>query len=653
MCFVAVLLVGCPSGDAATERTGEAGLPAGARARLQRALERHRREAGSPGAQAAVVFADGTLWTGASGLADVEDGEPVKTDTLFAMGSTMKLHTAALVLDLVEDDVLSLHDPLARWVPEWPGGDEITIRQLLLHTSGLARVAGSDVPAALAADPDHHLSHDDLMLEPACAPGACYHYQSPDYDLVGEVIERATGHSFAREVRSRLWDPLGLADTYFPSQEAVDAHSATGYALDAPRPAGEVATCREDDVDNPYPCAGGGLLATAADVARFADALLAGDVLEPSSLEELLDFEATQGLTGVEECSAVGLGLVRTGTPEWGESWSHGGFTGSFHSSVVYYPRYDLTVAVAMNDGGDTGGLEGALREAAAEEAPVANPEAGTGFCNFDVYVMDRAGGERRRLTDDPAVDGGAISWAPDSRRMVFGSGRTGNADIFVMDAGGAGQVNLTLHPADDVAPSWSPDGRTIAFHSDRGGSNDIYVMDADGSDVRPVTRGPADDIVPAWSPDGSKIAYASGPATDDHDIWIVNADGSHRRRLTRADSDEWWPSWSPDGSRIAFSSDRRVVGGGGIAIVDVETRRVSVLELAVDGPNFPAWSSAGSIALVDFSGDIWTVAPDGLGLRRLTATGEREFQPGWSPDGRRLAFPAARWVDRPGVAGR
>jgi Tol biopolymer transport system component len=343
----------------------------------------------------------------------------------------------------------------------------------------------------------------------------------------------------------------------------------------------------------------------------------------------------------------VGLGLVRAGDPDDGERWSHGGFTGNFHSSAPYFPRHEVTVAVAVNDAGDISAIEQGLVDVLLDHAAVADPSAPRGFCNYDIYVARPDGTRRTRLTSDPGLDGSTVAWSPEGDRLAFSSTRTGNPEIFVMDSNGSSQENLTEHPANDGAASWSPDGRKIAFHSDRRGDNDIYVMDEDGSDVELLTSNPGDDITPAWSPDGSMIAFASGPTPQAHDIYVMRADGGAPRRVAGEDTDEWWPTWSPDGSRIAFVPDRRVVGGGGIEILRLRRFTSSALDVEVDGPSFPAWSSDGRLALVDFVGDLWTVRPDGSDLRRVTRTGEREFQPAWSPDGRWLGFPAERWVER------
>jgi hypothetical protein len=99
--------------------------------------------------------------------------------------------------------------------------------------------------------------------------------------------------------------------------------------------------------------------------------------------------------------------------------------------------------------------------------------------------------------------------------RIAFASNRDGNWEIYVMNADGSGQINLTNNPADDGVPSWSPDGRRIAFVSNRDGNLEIYVMNADGSSgqINRLTNNPADDVVPSWSPDGRRIAFDSKTA--------------------------------------------------------------------------------------------------------------------------------------------
>ena len=132
------------------------------------------------------------------------------------------------------------------------------------------------------------------------------------------------------------------------------------------------------------------------------------------------------------------------------------------------------------------------------------------------------------------------IDWSPDGSRIAFHSDRDDNDEIYVMDADGSNQINLTNSSSRDVGPVWSPDGSRIAFTSFPPGTLDayIYVMDADGSNQINLSGGQE----PAWSPDGSHIAFSRHPG----DIYIMNADGSNVANLTDDAALDTAPTWSP-----------------------------------------------------------------------------------------------------------
>ena len=100
---------------------------------------------------------------------------------------------------------------------------------------------------------------------------------------------------------------------------------------------------------------------------------------------------------------------------------------------------------------------------------------------------------------------------APATAKIVFGSYRDGNGEIYIMNPDGSEQVNLTRDPAEDLFPVWSPNGEEILFASNRNGIRDLYLMDADGSDIRKVFKQTAHRDSPTWSPDGKQIAYIRG----------------------------------------------------------------------------------------------------------------------------------------------
>ncbi len=123
-------------------------------------------------------------------------------------------------------------------------------------------------------------------------------------------------------------------------------------------------------------------------------------------------------------------------------------------------------------------------------------------------------------------------AWSPDGVKIAFTSTRDWKKDIYVMNADGSNQTNLTNNFLQEASPAWSPDGTKIAFTSTRDRKKDIYVMNADGSNQTNLTNNFLSEASPAWSPDGTKIAFTSTGGGYNH-IFIINADGSNRTRLT------------------------------------------------------------------------------------------------------------------------
>jgi dipeptidyl aminopeptidase/acylaminoacyl peptidase len=152
-------------------------------------------------------------------------------------------------------------------------------------------------------------------------------------------------------------------------------------------------------------------------------------------------------------------------------------------------------------------------------------------------------------------VYAGQPAWAPvpaddtGGARLAYVAEREGNWDIWVTTLAGGEPRRLTDDPAMDWAPAWSPDGSRLAFVSDRGGRNQIYVMRADGADVRPLTAFPQGAESPCWSPDGFWLAFVaySGEATGirAREIYLMQADGRNQVRLTRNAFDDTEPDWA------------------------------------------------------------------------------------------------------------
>ena len=251
--------------------------------------------------------------------------------------------------------------------------------------------------------------------------------------------------------------------------------------------------------------------------------------------------------------------------------------------------------------------------------------------------------------------------------RIAFMSHRDGNPEIYVMDEDGGNQRRLTNHPKNDLSPSWSPNGKRIVFISERDGHVDprgwttyeIYVMDPDGMNPQNLTNDPSDDRDPSWSPDGRHIVFSSDRDNDrDHniEIYMMNADGGNLQRLTNNLTEDEDPAWSPDGKRIVFSArrDGHVENKFGITdeiyVMDADGGNEQRLTENRNNDWDPVWSPDGKrIAFMsdrkgDFVNfDIYVMDADGGNLQNLTNRRGWDGSPSWSPDGNRIAFNSDR----------
>jgi TolB protein len=247
--------------------------------------------------------------------------------------------------------------------------------------------------------------------------------------------------------------------------------------------------------------------------------------------------------------------------------------------------------------------------------------------CGRSICLSLPDGRSRRVVTRGPGARDRDPSWSPDGKRIVFsGTVSRGNADLFVIDADGTGLRQITSDPSSETQPEWSPDGARIAFTTDRDGNQEVYVMNVDGSHLVDLSRNPARDFGPTWSPDGKRIAFTS---TRDRkpEVYVVEADGSRTTRLTISEGSSS-PTWSPEGLRIVL-----VAVGIGLALVDLRSGTVS--PITTDGTDaHPRWSPSGDLIVFDRGPvkrpEIFTVKPDGKGLRQVTRDPGGAGDPAW-----------------------
>jgi D-alanyl-D-alanine carboxypeptidase len=304
---IVAVVVAAAAGIPATVISGRAERsPAAARPELQRVLVELTSGSAriAPGATAYVAGPQGS-WSGAAGVADAATGQPMPIDARMRLESVSKIWTAVLVLQLAEQGQLSLKDTVARWLPGLlPFGDRITLGQLLTHTSGIFdnndAVTHPDRVLARVRDPGFHaellelakrLQADPTTRFPPTVwirlaatqplyfpPGTGYHYSNVGFEVLGLVIEQATGQPLQQLYRERIIGPLGLGHTAYDPQGDISGPHARGYLV---KTDGSLA---DQTAVHWGIGAEGGMVSSAADTGRFLVALMQGRLLGPAAL---------------------------------------------------------------------------------------------------------------------------------------------------------------------------------------------------------------------------------------------------------------------------------------------------------------------------------------------------------------------------------
>ncbi|HVY46208.1 MAG TPA: serine hydrolase domain-containing protein, partial [Minicystis sp.] len=318
---------------------GQGGCAALASA-MREAADQIRAAADAPGAALAADTPDCGLVAVSSG--EGQPGEPLRPGLLLRIGSITKSYVSAALLEEAAAGALSLDDALEAWVPGFPNGAAITVRELLNHTSGVFNYTDdATFDAALASDPGKHYAPEDLVAiaaqhPPYFAPGQGFRYSNTDYVLAGLVLEAASGQPLASELRTRLLGPAMLSHTFLAGDEPVGGELAHAFVD------GEDVTSL---FDPSIAWAAGAMVATASDAAAWGRALWSGAVLDAASQAELLETVPT-GLAG----ESYGLGVIVLDATSFAgaRAIGHNGAFPGYLSWALYFPDVDASFACTV-----------------------------------------------------------------------------------------------------------------------------------------------------------------------------------------------------------------------------------------------------------------------------------------------------------------
>ncbi|PEL01730.1 D-alanyl-D-alanine carboxypeptidase [Bacillus toyonensis] len=291
---------------------------------------------GAPGILAKTTEGDKT-WSYAAGVADLNTKKPMDANFQFRIGSVTKTFISTVVLQLVGENRLNLDDSIEKWLPgvvqgNGYDGNHITIRQLLNHTSGVAEYLRSRNINVL--DPTKSYTAEEIVkiglsFPPDFAPGNDWSYSNTGYVILGILIEKVTGNTYAEEIKERIIKPLELSNTFLPGNSAVipgDNH-AQGYIQIAGLP--ELLDCT---YFNPsIASSSGDMISTADDLNKFFSVLLGGQLLKESQLKEMLTSVPT---AKGDTVNRYGLGISETKLKNGVSVWGHTGGIPGFRTLV-------------------------------------------------------------------------------------------------------------------------------------------------------------------------------------------------------------------------------------------------------------------------------------------------------------------------------
>lgn len=291
-----------------------------------------------PGAVMVSVFDRDGGTVHASVGTDSNDAVPSPNDR-FRIGSITKMITAMTVMSLVEEGTVDLDAPVADYISRVEIDDRITIRDLLQHSSGLPEYTFGDLYLrALAEEPARAWSPEEVIAlapstTPEFEPGSAFAYSNTNYTVLGVVIEEVTERTYHEAVRERIFDPLGMSDSYLEGYEA--GPPVFGGYTDI---FGEIEPVDFDFTSiatNAW--ASGGVVSTGPDLHRMISAFFAGDILSPSSVAEMTNN------------TEWGFGFF---APEWTSATpllGHDGRTVGSGTFLIHAPETGMTVFTVAN----------------------------------------------------------------------------------------------------------------------------------------------------------------------------------------------------------------------------------------------------------------------------------------------------------------
>jgi CubicO group peptidase (beta-lactamase class C family) len=383
------------------------------------------------------------------GSADLEWNIPDSPTTKFRLGSITKQFTAVSILLLQERGKLNVQDLVKKYMPDAPAAwDKITVFNLLTHTSGIPNFTSfqeyrSKEPFPQTPEQIIALFRDKPLDFP---PGEKWNYSNSGYIVLGYLIEKIGGESYAKFVQENIFDPLGMKDSGYDSNSAIIPDRASGYA---PTPNG---LQNAGYINMTVPFSAGGLYSTTSDLLRWEQGLFGGKLLSPALLKEMTTPFKNDYAFGLQVHTANGRQVI-----------DHGGGIEGFNTALAYYPEEKLAVVVLGNVNGTAPQEIAQYLGALAENGKVVLPS------------------ERKEVHIDPKIFDGYVGDYALTPSFILKVTRDG--DRFITQATGQGQVEIFPEGDHDFFAKMVD--AQITFVADEQGRATALILHQAGMDQR------------------------------------------------------------------------------------------------------------------------------------------------------------------------
>jgi CubicO group peptidase (beta-lactamase class C family) len=346
---------------------------------------------GEPGLALLIAQNGKVLFEKGYGLADVEHHRPITPQTKFRIGSITKQFTAAAILKLQEEGKLSVNDKLSKYLPDFPRGEEVTLRHLLTHTSGIHSYTSQPgfLEKVLAPVKTEDVIESIKKFPYDFDPGKKWLYNNSGFYLLGYLIEKVSGQSYGEFLRRNFFAPLGMTNTGVYQNSARPEPEALGYEYAG----GKFTNALNWDMT--WAGGAGALYSTVEDLYRWNEGLFQGKVISAASLQAASTPVQTEQNKGEHPDDGYGYGLF-IAKLRGAQEIQHGGGLNGFSSHLLRLPRENLTVVVLANALPGQPGVEpSTLAQRFAEfcvgehldPRPVTRANAGVSPGSFDALV--------------------------------------------------------------------------------------------------------------------------------------------------------------------------------------------------------------------------------------------------------------------------